>query len=159
MSDERRRWIDAAIAFSRNRDARVACPRCRGGELQLTEVVASTGRGELWMACGSCRATNALLNTNREQRAVERTNYATENGTKPTSGPTKPGSSWRVEARLGENKFVVSDHGTFDELVVDQWLHIEQLGDRTWWMKVGDVRLEVEILADGKASVSVHRGE
>lgn len=42
----------------------------------------------------------------------------------------------------------------FDELVVDDWFHIEQMSDRFWWMRVGDLNLNVYVRADGTRELS-----
>lgn len=69
-----------------------------------------------------------------------------------------PGSEWRVQARDGDRKIALSNEGIFDELVVDHWLHVEQLDERIWWMRVGDARLQVSIAKDGAVTVDVQRG-
>jgi hypothetical protein len=49
-----------------------------------------------------------------------------------------PGASWRIQAvtRSGEPvKF--ANMGVFDELVIDDWFHLEQMDNRTWWFCVG----------------------
>jgi hypothetical protein len=69
-----------------------------------------------------------------------------------------PGSEWRVEARDGERRIVWSNEGIFDELVVDYWLHLEQLDERTWWMRVGDARVRISIAEDAAVTVDVQRG-
>ncbi|MCC7540627.1 MAG: hypothetical protein IT379_30710 [Deltaproteobacteria bacterium] len=46
----------------------------------------------------------------------------------------------------------------FDELVVDDWLHVEWLDERVWWMRLGDARIQVEICDDGIAKVDIVRG-
>ena len=38
----------------------------------------------------------------------------------------------------------------FDELVVSQWLHVEQMDTGTWWMAVGGVVLWVTVDRDGR---------
>lgn len=48
--------------------------------------------------------------------------------------------------------------GVFDELVVDHWLHIEQLGEREWWMRIGDARILVAVQSSGDVRVDVERG-
>lgn len=45
----------------------------------------------------------------------------------------------------------------FDELVVGQWLHVEQMSTGVWWMNVGGVTLWVTADRDGRAkSVTVY---
>ena len=69
-----------------------------------------------------------------------------------------PGKKWRVLAHDGEGTIEHADEGTFDELVVDHWLHIEQMDTRNWWMRVGDVELSVTVDPDGSVTVDVARG-
>lgn len=38
----------------------------------------------------------------------------------------------------------------FDELVVGQWLHIEQMNARVWWMAIGGVVVHVTVDRDGR---------
>ncbi|RKH04584.1 hypothetical protein D7X32_10570 [Corallococcus carmarthensis] len=52
----------------------------------------------------------------------------------------------------------VKNEGVFDELVVDHWLHIEQFGEREWWMRVGDARILVLVQSSGDVRVDVERG-
>lgn len=40
---------------------------------------------------------------------------------------------------------VIAEPSVFDELVVDDWFHIEQMDTRLWWMRIGN--------ADGKSLV------
>ena len=49
------------------------------------------------------------------------------------------------------------DHGggvRFDELVIDDWFHIEQMDDRRWWMCVGDLHINIHVRHDGRRVVS-----
>jgi hypothetical protein len=69
-----------------------------------------------------------------------------------------PGAEWRMTTRTGAGKVEHTGEGTFDELTVDQWLHIEQLEERVWWMRVGDARVEVSIETDGSTTVDIQRG-
>jgi hypothetical protein len=52
------------------------------------------------------------------------------------SGDRIPGTAWRVLARHGEREIKIENEGTFDELVVGQWLHIEQMTDTSWRLRV-----------------------
>lgn len=69
-----------------------------------------------------------------------------------------PGSDWRILARRGEQRIELANQGVFDELVVDQWLHLEQLDERSWWLRIGDVRLVAVVADDGSVTVDVQRG-
>ncbi|RKG72871.1 hypothetical protein D7W79_27125 [Corallococcus exercitus] len=52
----------------------------------------------------------------------------------------------------------LQNRGTFDELIVDDWFHMEQMDDRVWWMKVGDMRVLVTLSPDTGVVVDVERG-
>lgn len=69
-----------------------------------------------------------------------------------------PGSDWRLVARVGEEKLEWGNQGTFDELRVDGWLHLEQMDTRDWSMMAGDARLTIHIGEDGVITVDVERG-
>lgn len=62
-----------------------------------------------------------------------------------------PGSVWRLLTRSG---FAVQNEGVIDEVVVDHWMHMEQLDERLWWMRLGLARLLIEIDEEGIAKVS-----
>lgn len=66
-----------------------------------------------------------------------------------------PGSRWRVLAHRGDGDFEVQNEGCFDELVVDQWLHVEQMDDRKWWIRVGEACVWATIADDGSVTVQV----
>ena len=68
-----------------------------------------------------------------------------------------PGQSWRLRAVEASEVFEAENRGIFDELVVDQWLHIEQMEADTWWMRVGDSSITVKVDANGKVSVVIER--
>ncbi len=70
---------------------------------------------------------------------------------------SKPAEQWRIRARDGEREVEIANQGVFDELVLDDWLHLEQMTDRAWWMRVGDARIDVVIGANGDAQVSIER--
>lgn len=70
----------------------------------------------------------------------------------------RPGMKWRLLAHAGDTPIEFENRGVFDELVVDNWLHVEQMDDDTWWLRVGDARISVRIHVDGTAEVDVERG-
>ncbi len=69
----------------------------------------------------------------------------------------QPGSRWRTLARDGERMIEAANEGVFDELIIDHWFHLEQMDDQTWWMRVGDARVDIKVRADGSAEISVER--
>ena len=69
-----------------------------------------------------------------------------------------PGSEWRVLAHDGDREVQLANQGTFDELVVDHWLHVEQIDERTWWARVGDARLMIRVDDVGDVTVDIERG-
>lgn len=78
-----------------------------------------------------------------------------QNEPPPTS---LPGSEWRISAFKNGEKVEVADQGVLDEVVIQPWLHLEQLDEREWWMRLGDARILINIAADGQVQVDVERG-
>jgi hypothetical protein len=68
------------------------------------------------------------------------------------------GNTWRVLAHREGVSVEIENQGTFDELVVDDWLHVEQMDENVWWLRVGDARLMVTLDASGQPFVDVERG-
>lgn len=84
----------------------------------------------------------------------------------------KPGSRWRVLAHDDGKRVELRDRGVVDELVIDDWLHLEQLNARTWCLVIGSgsnrVMLDVTptsvylhnldrfLIRDGKLEPGVH---
>ena len=72
----------------------------------------------------------------------------------------RPGSRWRILAKDGDKHIELENQGVFDELVIDNWFHLEQMDTNQWWMRIGDGRDEnsphiwVTIEPDGKVRVS-----
>jgi len=61
-----------------------------------------------------------------------------------------PGKPWR---RLGppiDPKLRTKERAIFDELVIDDWLHIEQMDTRVWWLRIGDDMVMISIGRDGR---------
>lgn len=78
----------------------------------------------------------------------------------------KPGYRWRWLAyrdadgreRAGgpvSGQYDGTEGVCFDELVVDDWLHIEQMDTRQWWMDIAGIRINVWVRADGKPEVMI----
>lgn len=63
-----------------------------------------------------------------------------------------PGRRWRLRAHDGTSAFEAENKGTFDELVVDHWLHVEQMDERLWMVRIGDRGILVTVNADGSVS-------
>jgi hypothetical protein len=72
--------------------------------------------------------------------------------------PMRPGQEWRILSRGKNGQFEARNEGIFDELVVDDWLHIEQMSERAWWMRVGDACVWATVGPDGVTSVNIERG-
>lgn len=70
----------------------------------------------------------------------------------------KFGERWRLLAHESGGSYAVEDRGTFDELVVDDWLHVEQLDDALWWIRLGDARIHVRLGPGCAPIVDVERG-
>lgn len=54
---------------------------------------------------------------------------------------------------------VAPENCQFDELVIDKWLHLEQMNDNFWWMRLGDCRIEIHLDDAGKPTVHIQRNE
>ena len=70
----------------------------------------------------------------------------------------QPGTRWRILAHREDEKIELENQGTFDELVVDDWLHVEQMDDNVWWLRVGDVRVRVTVSDTEPPTVDIERG-
>lgn len=72
---------------------------------------------------------------------------------------TQPGAQWRILAH-NEDEGINVDMSSaefpsvFDELVIDGWLHLEQMEDQAWWLRLGESTFWIQI-EDGKAKVSL----
>lgn len=90
-------------------------------------------------------------------------------GTRPAhellgDGYQEPGSHWRIgiDRRGADGGYhpiaelhTNSDHypgSVIDEVVIQGWLHVEQLDHDVWWMGVGDWHLTVVVAPDGSAA-------
>lgn len=71
----------------------------------------------------------------------------------------KPGARWRVQSQVGDAKVELRNVGIFDEIVVDDWLHVEQMNDRLWWMQLGGACFAVSIARSGAVTVTLTEGE
>ena len=69
-----------------------------------------------------------------------------------------PGRRWRLRAERTRGALEVSNDGRLDELVVDHWFHLEYLDERTWNVRIGDVRLQATVQSSGDVVVNVQRG-
>lgn len=90
---------------------------------------------------------------------------------------TKPGEQWKVRAKSFDSptlQLEVTQDGSvrsvsghilsrvaapflFDSFEVGEWLHLEQMNDSTWWMRVGGQTFMVSIDQHGNATL-VHQG-
>lgn len=67
-----------------------------------------------------------------------------------------PGARWILSTN--RNVTHSGNSGVFDELIVYDWLHIEQMDDDCWWMRIGDADIRVFIEDNGHVVVVVERG-
>lgn len=60
----------------------------------------------------------------------------------------KPGYDWWTHVGDGpsSNDNIQKGDGktVFDELVIDNWLHLEQMDDEHWWMRVGPISIRIK---------------
>lgn len=69
--------------------------------------------------------------------------------------PKPPVDSWR----LGTDTVKAEAPAGFDELVVGDWFHMEQMDTRFWWMRLGDVSWNIMIGRDGIVKVTWQEGK
>lgn len=67
-------------------------------------------------------------------------------------------SVWCVRAFDEGGPIEIPVRGVFDELVVGEWLHLEWMDERAWWMRLGDMRVSVSVNAPDDVRVDVERG-
>lgn len=71
-----------------------------------------------------------------------------------------PGYRWRILAFEDDGERVeMTSRGCIDEVVIDDWFHLEQMTDRDWWMSIGDAMVNVHVFKNGKVEVNITRGE
>jgi hypothetical protein len=74
----------------------------------------------------------------------------------------RPGSQWRVllhtltdEGECGSPIDIRSSQGSqpteFDEVVIDEWLHLEQLDSRMWSLRLGPLLITTTVGERGQA--------
>lgn len=73
----------------------------------------------------------------------------------------RSGVRWRTPVPGDERRVILDGNWEFDELVIDDWFHIEQMNERQWWLGVGNGddywHVNVTIDGRGRASVSVEK--
>lgn len=68
------------------------------------------------------------------------------------------GFRWRILARQEEKTVELEDQGLLDEVVLDDWLHLERMDVDAWWLRLGDARVLVTIAPTGAVQVDIERG-
>lgn len=70
-----------------------------------------------------------------------------------------PGTSWRILAQPVDNtegrdidiRSTDQPRSTIlDEVVLDEWFHLEQMDDRSWWMRIGPYAVNVTVDKNGE---------
>lgn len=76
-----------------------------------------------------------------------------------------PGQAWRFLVRDWRHPDQEVHHlqgdgsSWFDELVVGDWLHIEWMQGRNWWMRLGDARISITIPEGKPPIIQIERDE
>jgi len=70
-----------------------------------------------------------------------------------------PGAEWRVLAFNRGEKVELQNQGIFDEVVVDDWLHVEQMDVDCYWVRLGERVFWVRVSCDRKAPSTVTEDE
>jgi hypothetical protein len=66
-----------------------------------------------------------------------------------------PGRSWRTLAHEKGRALEQHDRGTFDELVIDSWFHLEQMTTRNYWIGLCGLHVGVRLCKDGTVNLSI----
>jgi hypothetical protein len=66
---------------------------------------------------------------------------------------------WRFLAHRADGDLELENEGAFDELVVDDWLHLEKMDENVWWCRMGDARLTITLRSGQPPVLDVTRGE
>jgi len=75
-----------------------------------------------------------------------------------TTNTKHPGENRRVLARREGEEIALADQGTLDEILVDDWLHVERMDVNVRWPRIGDARLFVTVSGTEPPIVAVERG-
>jgi hypothetical protein len=71
-----------------------------------------------------------------------------------------PGTHWKVLAQDSEGAFKATSEmydRTFDELVLDRWLHLEQMDTNYYWMQLGPLHLNIALKPNGDVDIGISR--
>ena len=61
----------------------------------------------------------------------------------------RPGRQFTVRTRMVELKNLGRED-VLDEVVIDDWLHLEQMDTRSWWMQLGTKRIWIKLPTNPK---------
>lgn len=64
------------------------------------------------------------------------------------------GRNWRIKFETKSGMEEIENLGLLDEVVIDEWLHIEQMEETQWWLRVGNAKIWVTLDPEGNATVS-----
>ncbi len=79
-----------------------------------------------------------------------------EQGTRQSGGgPFEHAVPWRIGAGDGENRIDVERSDGFREIAVGKWFHMKRETDSTWHVRVGGLRIDVEVRDDGSARAHI----
>lgn len=77
----------------------------------------------------------------------------------------KPGYKWRTLAKTDIDDYEYNKKDLieqlsdgkryFDELVIDNWFHLEMMSENSYWMRVGEYRIDVKFI-DGSDKPEVY---
>lgn len=68
---------------------------------------------------------------------------------------------WRMSAdELKTGRLIFESCGhVFDELKVDDWIHIERMNDHQWWMRLGEAQFDIIIEQNGSTRICFRSGK
>lgn len=72
--------------------------------------------------------------------------------------PPRSGTRWRIGFDEDGQRLTLENRGEFDELVLDDWLHVEQMDRGVWWLQLGGASFNVSVARDGRVTVMLQDG-
>lgn len=81
----------------------------------------------------------------------------------------KPGYKWRTLAKTDDRDSYAESSGRlqrdhkgkknfyFDELEIDNWFYLEMMDENSYWMRIGDYRIDIKFNEDEKPEVYIDK--
>ena len=61
-----------------------------------------------------------------------------------------------IKDQEGKDEMKIENSGVLDEVVLEDWFHLELMDKNSYWLRVGDARISI-LLDTGKPKISIER--